>query len=357
MPVGTQATVKGVTREELVEVGAQMVLANTYHLYLRPGVEVVAKMGGLHRFMNWDGPILTDSGGYQVFSLAALREVTDAGVTFRSHLDGTEFHFDPETAVSAQEKLGSDVAMALDECPKLPSPPAALRAAVERTLLWAERSKVAHRRPGQALFAIVQGGLDEVLRRRCAEELTRMDFPGYAVGGLSVGESRSDRERTLEATAPYLPVDRPRYLMGVGAPEDLVEGVARGIDLFDCVLPTRNARNGNLLTASGRVVIKNARYADDPRPVEEDCDCYTCRHYSRAYLRHLYLAKEILGARLNTIHNLRYSCRLMSQVREAIATGRPYETRLDPPPADLRVAHASKGESAHIQRAAAGGAP
>jgi queuine tRNA-ribosyltransferase len=322
MPVGTQATVKGLTREELLAVGARMVLANTYHLYLRPGVDPIARLGGLHRFMNWDGPILTDSGGFQVYSLADLREVSDDGVRFRSHLDGSDFWFDPETAVDAQEKLGADVAMTLDECPPLPAAPAVLARAVDRTVNWAERSLRAHRRPDQALFAIVQGGLDPALRRRCAESLAGLGFPGYAVGGLSVGESRADRLAALEATLPYLPGDRPRYLMGVGAPEDLVEAVERGVALFDCVLPPRVARNGLLLVPEGKLTIKNARYAADSLAPEPGCDCYTCRNFSRAYLRHLYLAREILSARLNTIHNLRYIYRLMSRIREAIAADR-----------------------------------
>jgi queuine tRNA-ribosyltransferase len=318
MAVGTQGTVKAMLREDLLAAGTTMVLANTYHLWLRPGVDAVAELGGLHRFMNWHGPILTDSGGFQVYSLADLREVRDDGVLFRSHLDGAEHFFTPGLVIAAQEKLGSDVAMVLDECPRLPSPPEVLARAVERTVLWAGQSKEAARRPDQAVFAIVQGGLDPALRKDCARRLTALNFPGYAVGGLSVGESQKERIMTLEQTLPWLPEDRPRYLMGVGAPEDLVEAVARGVDMFDCVMPTRNARNGNLLTASGRLVIKNARYARDPRPVEPGCDCYTCRHYSRAYLRHLYVAREILSSKLNTIHNLRYINKLMSGMREAV---------------------------------------
>ncbi|HUT51770.1 MAG TPA: tRNA guanosine(34) transglycosylase Tgt [bacterium] len=321
MAVGTQGTVKAMLPEDLVAAGTSMVLANTYHLYLRPGVDLIAELGGLHRFMNWHGPILTDSGGFQVYSLADLREVRDDGVLFRSHLDGSEHFFTPELVIRAQEKLGSDVAMVLDECPKLPSPHEAIARAVERTVCWAGQSREAARRPDQAVFAIVQGGLDQELREDCAKRLTALDFPGYAIGGLSVGESREDRIRTLEHTLPRLPEDRPRYLMGVGAPEDLVEAVARGADMFDCVMPTRNARNGNLMTASGRLVIKNARYARDPLPVEPGCDCYTCRNYSRAYLRHLYVAREILSSKLNTIHNLRYINTLMSRMREAVRGG------------------------------------
>jgi queuine tRNA-ribosyltransferase len=322
MPVGTQATVKALTREDLLAVGAQMVLANTYHLYLRPGTEVIRSLGGLHRFMNWSGPILTDSGGFQVYSLSDLRRVSDDGVLFRSHLDGGAEHlFTPELAVRAQEDLGSDVVMVLDECPPLPSPPEKIAAAVKRTIAWAERSLAAHHRPDQGLFAIVQGGLDPVLRRECAQALAAMDFPGYAIGGLSVGESKQDMLTALEATTPWLPPAKPRYLMGVGADDDLIMAVDRGVDLFDCVLPTRNARNGTLLTPDGKLVIKNARYAADPLPPDPECDCYTCRHFSRAYLRHLYLAKEILSSRLNTIHNLRYTLSLMSAMRQAIEMG------------------------------------
>jgi queuine tRNA-ribosyltransferase len=322
MPVGTQGTVKAVTREELLAVGAQMVLANTYHLFLRPGADLIGDLGGLHRFMNWSGPILTDSGGFQVFSLAGLRRVSDEGVLFRSHLDGGAEHlFTPELAVKVQEDLGADIAMVLDECPPLPSPPEKIQAAVARTLAWARRCQAAHQRPDQALFAIVQGGLIPELRRQCAAELAAMDFPGYAIGGLSVGESKPDLIAALEATAPALPVNKPRYLMGVGAPDDLVNAVERGIDLFDCVLPTRLARTGALLTPTGRIAIKHARFHDDPRPPDPACDCYTCRHYSRAYLRHLHLAHEILGPRLNTIHNLRYTLGLMSAMRRAIADG------------------------------------
>jgi queuine tRNA-ribosyltransferase len=322
MPVGTQGTVKAVTREELLAVGAEMVLANTYHLFLRPGTELIKKLGGLHRFMNWSGPILTDSGGFQVYSLSDLRKISDQGVLFRSHLDGGAEHlFTPELAVRAQEDLGSDIAMVLDECPPLPSSREKIEAAVERTVAWAGRSRAAHAREDQALFAIVQGGLDPDLRRQCAASLAALDFPGYAIGGLSVGESKTDMLTALAATAPALPEAKPRYLMGVGAPDDLVGAVERGVDLFDCVLPTRIARNGALLTPAGRLAIKHARYADDPLPPDPECDCYTCRHYSRAYLRHLHLAKEILGSRLNTIHNLRYTLSLMSAMRRAVEDG------------------------------------
>lgn len=321
MPVGTQGTVKGLVREDLFALGARILLCNTYHLYLRPGASVIAELGGLHRFMNWEKPILTDSGGFQVYSLADLRKVSDDGVVFRSHLDGSEHVFTPEVALAVQEKLGSDIAMVLDECPALPAASEKLRTAVDRTVAWAERSLAAKEREDQALFAIVQGGLDCDLRRECAERLAGLDFPGYAVGGLSVGEDREEMLSALDVTLPWLPEEKPRYLMGVGAPSDLVEAVARGVDLFDCVMPTRVARNGTLFTGRGRVVIKHAKYARDPRPVEEGCDCYTCRNFSRAYLRHVHLSKEIISSRLNTIHNLRYIIILMQKMREAIAGG------------------------------------
>ncbi len=321
MPVGTQGAVKGLVREDLLSVGARILLCNTYHLYLRPGADVIAEAGGLHGFMNWEKPILTDSGGFQVYSLADLREVNDNGVVFRSHLDGSEHMFTPELSIAVQEKLGSDIAMVLDECPALPAPAERIRAAVDRTVAWAERSLAAKESPDQALFAIVQGGLDPDLRKECAEKLTALDFPGYAVGGLSVGEERAEMFSTLDAVLPWLPEDKPRYLMGVGAPADLVEAVARGTDLFDCVMPTRVARNGTLFTGTGKVVIKHARYARDKRPVEEGCNCYTCRNYSRAYLRHVHLAREIISARLNTIHNLSYIINLMQKMRKSISEG------------------------------------
>jgi len=329
MPVGTQATVKGLVREDLLALGARMVLANTYHLYLRPGVATVHKIGGLHKFMNWSGPILTDSGGFQVYSLADLRKISDEGVLFQSHIDGSEHFFTPELVSLSQEKLGPDVAMVLDECPKLPATEEKLKQAVDRTIKWAARSAEAHSKKDQALFAIVQGGVDLVLRQECARALVDMDFPGYAVGGLSVGEDRSEMYNTIEVTEPWLPPQKPRYLMGVGDPVDLVESVHRGMDMFDCVMPTRNARNGTLLVPEGKLVIKNARYADDPAPVDPDCDCYTCRNYSRAYLRHLYNSKEILSAKLNSIHNLRYIFMLMHSIREALQKDRWEEFRED----------------------------
>jgi len=319
--VGTQATVKTLTPRELVELGAPMILGNTYHLYLRPGAERIARLGGLHRFMGWEGAILTDSGGFQVFSLQELRKLDDDGATFRSHIDGSEHRFTPEKVVEIQEHLGSDIAMVLDECAE-PHDRAYNRQALRRTHLWAERCLRAHSRPDQALFGIVQGGVFEDLRAESARVLTAMDFPGYAIGGLSVGESKADMHRILEATTPLLPEHKPRYLMGVGSPEDLVNGVARGIDMFDCVLPTRLARNGAVFTADGRMNLRNARYAEDPSPIEPGCTCYTCQHFSRAYLRHLIQAKEILGPRLNTIHNLHFLLRLMEGMREAILAGR-----------------------------------
>ncbi|HXG22293.1 MAG TPA: tRNA guanosine(34) transglycosylase Tgt [Methylomirabilota bacterium] len=325
MPVATQGTVKAATPRELREVGAEIILANAYHLYLRPGVEVVAQMGGLHRFMGWDGPILTDSGGYQVFSLKDLCRVSEDGVHFRSHLDGSAHFLTPEGVVLAQERLGVDIAMVLDECvPGPASHPQAARA-VERTTRWAERALAAKHRDGQALFGIVQGGVYPDLREQSAQELLRLNFPGYAVGGLSVGEDPDVTLRLAAHTVQFLPVERPRYLMGVGTPEQLVRYVALGFDMFDCVLPTRNARNGTLFTRFGKLNIRRAEYAMDPRPVDEACECYTCKHFSRAYLRHLAVAGEILSARLNTVHNLHFYQSLMRSMRLALAAGRFFE--------------------------------
>jgi len=320
MPVGSWGTVKGMTPEELRATGTQVVLANTYHLMLRPGSELIARLGGLHRFMAWDGPILTDSGGFQVYSLARLCRLEDEGVEFRSHLDGALLKLSPERAMAIQAELGSDIAMVLDDCPPLPSPASRLSEAVRRTVGWARRSRRAAAE-GQAVFGIVQGGLDRELRRQCLEELVTISFDGYALGGLSVGESKEDRDALVAELAPELPGERPRYLMGVGTPEDLVESVAAGLDLFDCVIPTRNARNGQLFTSVGKLSIKNARYAEDPGPLDPACDCPVCRNYSRAYLRHLYLAGEILAPRLHTWHNLHYYQRLMRTMREAIEQG------------------------------------
>ncbi|MFA5109805.1 MAG: tRNA guanosine(34) transglycosylase Tgt [Desulfobaccales bacterium] len=322
MPVGTYATVKTLTPEDLTEIGAGLILSNTYHLYLRPGVPTIAALGGLHRFMHWDGLILTDSGGFQIFSLAPFRTITDAGVNFRSHLDGSSHFLDPEAVVGLQEALGVDIMICLDECPGYPAPEAEVRSAAALTLKWARRSRAARTRPDAALFPVVQGGMIPELRREQAQAMRELDFNGYAIGGLSVGEPKELMFAMVEATTPELPTDKPRYLMGVGTPEDLVEGVARGVDMFDCVLPTRNARNGMAFTSTGKVVIKNAVHGTDPGPLDAACGCYTCRHYSRAYLRHLFGAREILAYRLLTLHNLYYYLHLMDKMRQAIAQDR-----------------------------------
>jgi queuine tRNA-ribosyltransferase len=322
MPVGTQAAVKGLTPCQLGDAGATIILANTYHLALRPGDAIVAEMGGLHRFMGWRGPILTDSGGFQIYSLAPMRKITDHAAVFRSHIDGALLELTPERAVAIQENLGSDIAMCLDECPPFGTPADYLPVAVERTLHWARRCRDAHRRSDQALFAIVQGGFDLALRGRCAEALRALDFPGYALGGFSVGETAEQMAAALAPTAALLPRDRPRYLMGVGRPEDLLAAVTAGIDLFDCVLPTRNGRNACAFTAQGQLRLRNAKYGRDPAPLESDCGCYTCAHFSRAYLHHLFLAKEMLGPTLLSLHNVAFYCRLMADMREAIAQGR-----------------------------------
>lgn len=319
-PVGTQATVKTLTPHELESLGADLILANTYHLYLRPGAEIIARLGGLHRFMGWEHPILTDSGGFQVFSLAHMRRLDDDGVTFRSHIDGSEQRLTPERVIEIQEQLGADIIMCLDECAD-PLDHHVLAQALRRTHLWAERCRAAQRRNDQALFGILQGGIYPDLRRESARFLTALDFPGYAIGGLAVGETKEQMYATLEVTTPELPAHRPRYLMGVGTPEDILESVARGVDIFDCALPTRVARNGGLLTREGRLNIRNAQYADDPLPIEANCTCYACQHFSRAYLRHLFQAGEILGLRLATLHNLHFMLRFMEQVRAAIAAG------------------------------------
>jgi queuine tRNA-ribosyltransferase len=322
MPVGTQATVKGLTPAQLVEAGAAMVLGNTYHLTLRPGDEIIAELGGLHRFMGWHGPILTDSGGYQVYSLAPMRKITDASAVFRSHIDGSLLELTPESAVRIQENLGADVAMCLDECPPADTPPDYLRVAVRRTLLWAERCRKAHRRPDQALFGIVQGGMDLELRAQCARELRALDFPGYALGGFSVGETPEQMQSALGPTAALLPEGKPRYLMGVGRPEDILAGVRCGIDMFDCVMPTRNGRNAMAFTSSGVLRLRNACHKRDPAPLQSDCPCYTCRHFSRAYLHHLFQVEEMLGPTLLSLHNVAFYCRLTADVREAIEQGR-----------------------------------
>jgi queuine tRNA-ribosyltransferase len=328
MPVGTAGTVKGLTQQALTELGVQILLGNTYHLYLRPGHERIRGLGGLHRFMAWPGAILTDSGGFQVFSLADLRKVSDDGVVFRSHLDGSEHFLTPEKSVEIQQALGSDIAMVLDECIEFPADHARAAAAVTRTTHWARRcrdyaraSACASITPGQVLFGIVQGGTHADLRRQSARQLVDLDFPGYAVGGLAVGEPHALTCEITAAATAELPADRPRYLMGVGLPEQLPDYVACGIDMMDCVLPTRNARNGCLFTSSGRVNIKNAIYADDPRPLDERCTCMVCHTYSRAYLRHLFMANEILASILNSHHNVAFFLDIMSKIRQAIAFG------------------------------------
>jgi len=318
MPVGTRAAVKGLRAEEVRATGARMILANTYHLAMRPGAERVARLGGLHRFSGWDGPILTDSGGFQVLSLAEIRSIDDDGVSFRSHLDGALLRLTPEEAVRIQEALGADVAMALDECPPGDAPREALERAMRRTTLWAKRCLAARTRADQALFGIVQGGADLALRRAHLDEIAAMPFDGFALGGLAVGEGTQAMRETVEAVAPMLPADRPRYLMGVGTPDDLSAAVAAGIDLFDCVLPTRNARNAQAFVPGGRLNLRGARFADDPDPVEEGCPCPCCTRYSRAYVRHLFGVKEMLGPILLTHHNLTFYARHMEKLRAAI---------------------------------------
>ncbi len=318
MPVGTYGTVKSLTPEEISELGSEIILGNTFHLMLRPGIEVIRAHGGLHGFMHWDGPILTDSGGFQVWSLGALRKITEQGVAFQSPVDGARIFLGPEESMAVQQALNADIIMVFDECTPHPATEAQTRDSMELSLRWAERSKRAHGDHPSALFGIVQGGMYEPLRAASLEGLKRIGFDGYAIGGLSVGESKEEMLRVLDHTAPSLPADKPRYLMGVGTPEDLVEAVRRGMDMFDCVLPTRNARNGWLFTHNGAVKIKNARHASDTGPVDPLCGCYTCRHYSRAYLRHLHQANEILGARLATFHNLYYYQQLMRDLRAAI---------------------------------------
>ena len=327
MPVGTQATVKAVTPENLSELGAEIILANTYHLFIRPGHKLIKKLGGLHHFMNWDSPILTDSGGFQIYSLKKLAKITEQGAAFKSHLDGSSLFLSPEDAVAVQETLGSDIMMCLDTCIPYPATREEVIRATELTGRWAKRCRAAQNETGQLLFGIVQGGMHTDIRAHAVDELVDIGFDGYALGGLSVGEPNELMMEMIAETAPLLPQDFPIYLMGVGTPEDLVEGVYRGVDMFDCVMPTRNARNGMLFTSTGRVVIKNARYFDDPKPVDESCDCYTCRNYSRAYLRHLYMSREILSSHLNTIHNLHYFVNLIKDMRRAIKADRFEEFR------------------------------
>lgn len=321
MPVGTQGSVKALDPRDLREVGAQIILSNTYHLILRPGAEVLRTAGGLHAFMRWDGPILTDSGGYQVFSLAAIRTIKPHGVEFRSHIDGALVFLGPKEAMAFQSTLGSDIAMAFDECPPHTAPPREVRAAVERTIRWARECREQPRAPGQQVFGIVQGGTDPRLREECARAIVSLDFDGYAIGGVSVGEPEPEMLRAVEMTVPHLPPHRPRYAMGLGTPAQLVELVARGVDLFDCVLPTRVARNGTFYSRTGACSIRRAAFKTDFRPLEEDCDCFACRTFTRAYLRHLYLAGEILALRMLTIHNLRRYLRLMAEMRAHLAAG------------------------------------
>jgi len=318
MPVGTQGSVKAVSPEDLVDTGARVILANTYHLYLRPGHKVIERLGGLHRFMNWSGPILTDSGGFQVYSLASLRNITEEGVNFQSHLDGSKHFIGPEESMEIQKALGADIIMAFDECAPYPADYEYVLNSVKLTSMWAKRC-IEHKKDfNQSLFGIVQGGMYSDLREKSAKNLVDMDFDGYALGGLSVGEDQETRLRVISETRCFLPDDKPVYLMGVGTPEDLVEAVILGVDMFDCVMPTRNARNGTLFTSNGKLNIKNAQYIDDEKPIDENCQCYTCSNYSKAYLRHLYMVRELLAYRLNTIHNLFYYSKLMEGIRQAI---------------------------------------
>lgn len=324
IPVGTQATVKAMTPEELRDLGAEIILSNTYHLYLRPGHERIRRLGGLHRFMHWEHPLLTDSGGFQIFSLNSLMKVSEEGVEFQSHLDGSRHFITPEKAIAIQEALGADIIMCLDECTPYPASHEEAECSLQRTLKWSRRCRESHQASHQALFGIVQGGMYSDLRRKGVEVLVEIGFDGYALGGLSVGENKESMARVIGETAPLLPENLPRYVMGLGMPGDMIEAVREGVDMFDCVLPTRNARNGMLFTRSGKMAIKNAKYAEDPSPIEPGCPCYTCRNYSRAYLRHLYFAEEILAFRLNTIHNLHFYLTFMREMRQAIA-----EDRLD----------------------------
>ena len=322
MPVGTLATVKTLSPEELHEMGAGVILANTYHLSIRPGEDIVAKAGGLHKFMNWDGPILTDSGGFQVFSLAENRKITEEGVHFKNHLNGDKLFISPERSIEIQEKLGADIIMSFDECIPWPTNYDYASKSVERTLRWAKRGKESHLRQDQALFGIVQGSDFEELRKKCAEELVAMDFPGYSIGGTSIGEPKEKYFEMVKMSVKYLPEDKPRYVMGVGSLDYLLGGIACGVDMFDCVLPTRIARHGALMTSKGRVNIRGAQYKEDFTPLDDECDCYTCKNYTKAYLRHLYVADEAFGKRLLSIHNVRFLIRLMEEARKAIQEDR-----------------------------------
>lgn len=328
MPVGTLATVKTMSPEDLLQMNAQIILSNTYHLWLRPGEDIVKEAGGLHQFMNWHRPILTDSGGFQVFSLSDLRNITEEGVHFRNHLSGEKLFLSPEKAMRIQNDLGPDIMMAFDECPPYPAEHAYMKASVERTSRWAERCLEGHNRPeDQGLFGIVQGGEYEDLRKQSAKDLVSLDFPGYAIGGLSVGEPKDVMNRVLEFTTPWLPEDKPRYLMGVGTADSLIDGAIRGVDMFDCVLPTRIARNGTLMTSKGRLVVRNAKFARDFSPLDENCSCYVCKNHSRAYIRHLIKTNETLGLRLCSYHNLHFLLDLMEQVRQAIREDRLLDFR------------------------------
>jgi queuine tRNA-ribosyltransferase len=318
MPVGTQGTVKAMLPRDLKQMGCQILLGNTYHLLLRPGAELIRQLGGLHRFMGWDGPILTDSGGYQIFSLGAMRKLSEEGVRFQSHLDGSYHLLTPESVVQIQEALGSDIAMALDECIPHDANREYVQGSTERTIRWAERCSRARTKPNQLMFGIIQGGAHKDIREKCVQEMKPMPFDGFAVGGLGIGEGEELLHSIAECTAGWLPEDKPRYLMGIGTPDNIVSAVRAGFDLFDCVLPTRNARNGTLFTSQGKISIKRAEFANDPRPLDEACDCYCCRNFSRAYLRHLYMAGEILSSQLNSLHNLYFYHRLMESCREAI---------------------------------------
>lgn len=328
MPVGTQATVKGMSPYELEEIGANIILSNTYHLFLRPGQEIVKEAGGLHSFMNWDRAILTDSGGFQVFSLSDFRNIKEEGVTFRSHIDGSKKFMSPEISIGVQNDLGADIIMCFDECTPYPCEHDYAKKSMEMTSRWAKRCKEAHKRPhDQALFGIVQGSTYKDLRIESAKQITDLDFPGYAIGGLSVGEPGDLMNEMLEETVPYLPKDKPRYLMGVGSPDYLIDGAIRGIDMFDCVIPSRNGRNGSVFTSKGRVIIRDAKYAREYAPMDENCDCYACRNFSRAYVRHLFKCGEMLGLRLATWHNLRFLIKLMEDVRQAIRDDRLLDFR------------------------------
>ena len=328
MPVGTQATVKTLSPEEVKEAGSGIILANTYHLWLRPGEDIVAKAGGLHKFMNYDGPILTDSGGYQVFSLAKPKDISEEGVKFKNHLNGDTLFLTPEKSIAIQNKLDSDIAMSFDECPPASASHDYLKQSIERTIRWAERGKKVHNNPNQALFGIVQGGPYEDLRKYSAIETTKLDFDGYSIGGVANdGESKLDMYKAIEYSTPYMPKDKLRYLMGVGDPIDLIEGVIRGVDIFDCVIPTRLARHGHAYTKMGKINIRNNKYKECFEPIDSDCDCYACKNYTKAYIRHLIVEKEVFGARLLSIHNIRFLIRIMEQIRENISKGTLLEYR------------------------------